>query len=286
MKPHTLVTAEWLAARAGAADVLVVDCRKDLADTARAPREYAEAHVPGAVRAELDRDLSDLAKQGLGRHPLPDASAFSASLSRWGWTPARTIVAYDDAGGALAAARLWWMLRLAGVTDAVVLDGGIGAWRALGLPLNADAPAVTPTHVERSFDATQVVGYDELAQGLRDDTVILIDARAGARYRGEVEPLDRVAGHVPGALNRPYTDNLDAQDRFKEPVELRRGFEALIGDRDPRTVLHMCGSGVTACHNLLAMEHAGLHGSRVFAPSWSGWSSDPARPVETGSRHP
>ncbi|MBN8481613.1 MAG: sulfurtransferase [Xanthomonadales bacterium] len=286
MKSHMLVTAEWLAARAGAPDVLVVDCRKDLADPARAPRDYAEAHVPGAVRAELDRDLSDLSRHGLGRHPLPDASAFSKCLSRWGWVPDRTVIAYDDAGGALAAARLWWMLRIAGVTRAAVLDGGIAAWRAEGQPVTGDVPAVVPTAVDLSFDAAELVGYDELAQGLRDDTVTLIDARAGARYRGEVEPLDRVAGHVPGALNRPYGDNLDATGRFKQPDALRREFEALIGDRDPRRVVHMCGSGVTACHNLLAMEHAGLNGSRVFAPSWSGWSSDPARPVETGSSRP
>ncbi len=286
MRPHTLVTPAWLAARIGDPAVLVVDCRKDLADGARAAREYAEAHLPSAVHAELDRDLSDLSKHGLGRHPLPDASAFSASLSRWGWAPGRTVVAYDDAGGALAAARLWWMLRLAGITDAAVLDGGIGAWRAQGLPLQDDLPVVEPTDVALDFDADQLVGYEELAQGLREGTLVLVDARAAARYRGEVEPLDRVAGHVPGAVNRPYADNLDARGDFRDPAELRRGFEALLGGRDPHRVVHMCGSGVTACHNLLAMEHAGLSGSRVFAPSWSGWSSDPARPVETGSPRP
>ncbi len=282
MKPCTLVTPDWLAARTGDAAVLIVDCRKDLADGGRAPREYTEAHLPFAQRAELDSDLSDLSKHGLGRHPLPDASAFSASLSRWGWAPGRTIVAYDDAGGALAAARLWWMLRITGITDAAVLDGGIGAWRAQGLPLRSDVPVVAPTDVALDFDAGELVGYDELAQGLGEGRLVLLDARAGARYRGEVEPLDRVAGHVPGALNRPYADNLDARGGFKEPAELRRGFQALLGDRDPRRVVHMCGSGVTACHNLLAMEHAGLSGSRVFAPSWSGWSSDPARPVAVG----
>ena len=280
--PMTLVTPDWLASRAGDAGVLVVDCRKDLADGARAARDYTEAHLPFAVRAELDSDLSDLSRPGLGRHPLPDASAFSASLSRWGWAPGRTVVAYDDAGGALAAARLWWMLRLAGIGDAAVLDGGIGAWRSQGLPLSGDVVQVEPTDVARDFDADAVVGHDELARGLHAGTLILIDARAGARYRGEVEPLDRVAGHVPGAVNRPYADNLDAEGRFRPAAELRRAFEERLRGRDPSRVVHMCGSGVTACHNLLAMEHAGLSGSRVYAPSWSGWSSDPTRPVEVG----
>jgi thiosulfate/3-mercaptopyruvate sulfurtransferase len=282
MMSLTLITPERLAARRGTDDVLVVDCRKDLADAGRAPTAFADAHLPGAMRAELDSDLSDLSKTGLGRHPLPDAAGFSATLSRWGWRPGRAVVAYDDAGGALAAARLWWMLRLAGATEVAVLDGGIQAWRALDLPLDNAIANVTPTNVEVQFDVRQSVGYEELAAGIAADALVLVDARAAVRYRGEVEPLDRAAGHVPGALNRPYADNLDAHGRFKAPALLREEFVALIGRTDPGRVVHMCGSGVTACHNLLAMEHAGLAGSRVFAPSWSGWISDPARAIAVG----
>jgi thiosulfate/3-mercaptopyruvate sulfurtransferase len=278
----TLIAPERLAARLHEEDVLLLDCRKDLADAGRGPRAFAEAHLPSALRAELDSDLSDLSKRDLGRHPLPDADEFSATLSRWGWHPARAVVAYDDAGGALAAARLWWMLRLVGATNVAVLDGGIQAWHALDLPLGNEVAAPAISSVDVRFDASQMVGYEELASGVAAGALLLVDARAAARYRGEVEPLDRAAGHVPGALNRPYADNLDVHGRFKAPALLRAEFGGLIGDVDPRRVVHMCGSGVTACHNLLAMEHAGLAGSRVFAPSWSGWSSDPSRPIAIG----
>lgn len=278
----TLIAPERLAARLHEEDVLLLDCRKDLADAGRGPRAFAEAHLPSALRAELDSDLSDLSKRDLGRHPLPDADEFSATLSRWGWHPARAVVAYDDAGGALAAARLWWMLRLVGATNVAVLDGGIQAWHALDLPLGNEVAAPAISSVDVRFDASQMVGYEELATGVAAGALLLVDARAAARYRGEVEPLDRAAGHVPGALNRPYADNLDVHGRFKAPALLRAEFGGLIGDVDPRRVVHMCGSGVTACHNLLAMEHAGLAGSRVFAPSWSGWSSDPSRPIAIG----
>ena len=278
----TLIAPERLAARLHEEDVLLLDCRKDLADAGSGPRAFAEAHLPSALRAELDSDLSDLSKRDLGRHPLPDADEFSATLSRWGWHPARAVVAYDDAGGALAAARLWWMLRLVGATNVAVLDGGIQAWHALDLPLGNEVAAPATSSVDVRFDASQMVGYEELASGVAAGALLLVDARAAARYRGEVEPLDRAAGHVPGALNRPYADNLDVHGRFKAPALLRAEFGGLIGDVDPRRVVHMCGSGVTACHNLLAMEHAGLAGSRVFAPSWSGWSSDPSRPIAIG----
>jgi thiosulfate/3-mercaptopyruvate sulfurtransferase len=278
----TLIAPERLAARLHEEDVLLLDCRKDLVDAGRGPRAFAEAHLPSALRAELDSDLSDLSKRDLGRHPLPDGDEFSATLSRWGWHPARAVVAYDDAGGALAAARLWWMLRLVGATNVAVLDGGIQAWHALDLPLGNEVAAPATSSVDVRFDASQMVGYEELASGVAAGALLLVDARAAARYRGEVEPLDRAAGHVPGALNRPYADNLDVHGRFKAPALLRAEFGGLIGDADPRRVVHMCGSGVTACHNLLAMEHAGLAGSRVFAPSWSGWSSDPSRPIAIG----
>jgi thiosulfate/3-mercaptopyruvate sulfurtransferase len=282
MTIRTLLSASELAALQAQGDVLVVDCRFDLGDAEKAERDYAAAHIPRAVHAHLDRDLSDLSKHGAGRHPLPEDAAFSAALSRWGWRPDLDVVAYDDANGALAAARLWWLLRLAGHERVAVLDGGLAAWRAAGFALEAVQVRRERTEARVALDRNQVVGFDEIGGRRSHNPVLLLDARAAARYRGEVEPVDPVAGHVPGALNRPFSDNLDAQGRFKPSADLRREFEDLLAGRSAADVSHMCGSGVTACHNLLAMEHAGLAGSRVFAPSWSGWISDPSRPVETG----
>jgi thiosulfate/3-mercaptopyruvate sulfurtransferase len=264
-------------------DVLVVDCRFDLADPGKGEREYLAAHIPSATYMHLDRDLSDLTKRGLGRHPLPHDLVFSAALARSGWRAGLDVVVYDDAQGALAAARLWWLLRLAGIRNAAVLDGGWAAWRAAGLAIEAGEMTVAETQVQLNLDRAQVVWFDELERRRASGDVLLVDARAAPRYRGEVEPVDPVAGHVPDARNRPFADNLDASGCFKPRDELRREFERLLGGRHPREVVHMCGSGVTACHNLLAMEHAGLTGSRVFAPSWSGWISDSSRPVSTGA---
>ncbi|GAA0705630.1 sulfurtransferase [Dokdonella soli] len=279
---RTLVSANELAALQKQGDVLVVDCRFDLGDAGKAERDYAAAHIPGAVYAHLDHDLSDLSKHGFGRHPLPEDDAFSSALSRWGWRPDLDVIAYDDANGALAAARLWWLLRLIGHERVAVLDGGLVAWRAAGFGLEAGAVHRKATRARVALDRSQVVWFDELQRCREQAAALLLDARAAPRYRGEVEPIDPVAGHVPGALNRPFSENLDASGRFKPPAELRREFDALRNGRTADGIVHMCGSGVTACHNLLAMEHAGLTGSRVFAPSWSGWISDRSRPVATG----
>lgn len=278
----TLISAAELAALPPG-DVLVVDCRKDLAEPAKGRRDYLAGHIPGAVYAELDSDLSDLTlqAQGLGRHPLPSAEAFAAVLGRWGWRPGLQVVAYDAANGALAAARLWWLLRCAGARAVAVLDGGYAAWQAAGLPVETRVQQRPATTVTVRFDPAQVV-LDHAALHAAP-APLLIDARAAPRYRGDTEPLDPVAGHVPGARNRPFTDNLAADGRFKDAGELKRDFLALLGTRTPAEVVHMCGSGVTACHNLLAMEHAGLAGSRLYAPSWSGWVSDRSRPAATGA---
>ena len=276
-----LMDARTLAALP-APEVLIVDCRFELSDPGKGEREFLQAHIPGAVYASLDRDLSNLSKKNLGRHPLPDAQAFSAVLSRWGWSSRQRIVVYDDNGGALAAARLWWMLRVCGIA-ANVLDGSWHAWSEAGLMIeHGAAHAREATQVDARFDPAQVVYYEELERLRVQDSALLLDARGAARYRGEVEPIDPVAGHVPGALNRPFGDNLDASGHFKPPAQLREEFASVTGNRDPREVIHMCGSGVTAAHNLLAMEAAGLHGSRLFAPSWSGWLSNPDRPVAKG----
>ena len=291
MNIATLVSPQALATLVRERDVLVVDCRFDLADVGRGAREHAAAHIPGATYADLNTDLCDLGKRGVGRHPLPDAADFSAALSRWGWTPQMRVVAYDDAGGALAAARLWWMLRLVGAAQAAVLDGGFKAWREEGLPivgvsseggaLGAEDAQRTPTSIAIEYDASQIVYTAELQKHRGD--IVLLDARAAPRFRGENETIDPVAGHIPGARNRPFADNLRADGRFKSTSELRAEFAAIIGDARPNVVVHSCGSGVTACHNLLAMEHAGLAGSRIYAPSWSGWISDSSRPLATGA---
>ena len=286
MSDLLLDAAALAALPAGAA--LVVDCRHDLGDPEAGTRAYAAGHVPGAVHAHLDRDLSDLSRraEGLGRHPLPAASAFIGRLSHWGWRPGLPVVAYDAHAGAIGAARLWWMLRLLG-QPAAVLDGGWSAWAAAGLPQQRETPAPrTPRPAAlvftRDFDSHAIVDTPELERSIRDGSVCIVDARAPERYRGEVEPIDPKAGHIPGARNRPFAHNLDAGGRFKPPAQLRAEWQALLGGTDPARVVHSCGSGVSACHNLLAMELAGLAGSRLYAPSWSGWVSDARRAVEAG----
>ena len=278
-----LVSVAELAALNKTDDVLIVDCRFELSDPGKGARDHREAHIPGAVYANLDHDLSDLSRKGLGRHPLPDDARLSAVLSRWGWQPGRRVIAYDDAGGALAAARLWWLLRLIGEADVQVLDGGWAAWRAASLPIESGEGIHRASCVSVGIDVDAVVGVEELQAALAQGGVLLLDARGGPRFRGEVEPLDRVGGHIPGAINRPFADNLKADGHFKSVATLRAEYGALLGVRAPSQVVHSCGSGVTACHNLLAMEAAGLSGSRVFAPSWSGWLEDPVRPVATGT---
>jgi thiosulfate/3-mercaptopyruvate sulfurtransferase len=278
---RTLISAEHLHDMAGRDDVLIVDCRADIRDPQRGAQDYAAGHIPGAVHADLDRDLADLSKRGLGRHPLPEAARFAAALGRWGWTRQTNVVAYDNANGALAAARFWWMLRLIGHDDVAILDGGFATWSTAAFALTAEPSRRAGTMVDADYDAAQVVYTDELQR--LGSAALLLDARAAPRYRGEVEPIDPIAGHVPGARNRPFSDNLVADGRFKSAAALRTEFDALLGAHAPADVVHMCGSGVTACHNLLAMEHAGLSGSRVYAPSWSGWIADASRPVACGS---
>jgi len=277
----TLITSAQLAPLIGSSDLLILDCRHDLADLSRGERAYAQGHIPGAQYADLNRDLSDLSKPDLGRHPLPDASTFAATLARWGYRSQQQVVVYDDAGGAIAA-RAWWMLRLIGHCSVAVLDGGLPAWLAAGLSVETEVPQPEPSQVVVNFAASEIVYFDELSQKLQSENVLLLDARGVPRFRGDVEPLDAIAGHIPGAINRPFSSNLAADGGFKSSALLREEFSTLLGRYSANTLIHSCGSGVTACHNLLAMEHAGLAGSRVFAPSWSGWISDPVRPVARG----
>lgn len=278
---RTLVEADELADRLGAPDLVVVDCRFDLRDPGAGERAYRAGHVPGAVYAHLERDLSDTTRQGKGRHPLPEADAFCDTLARWGVTPASQVVAYDACDASLAA-RLWWMLRLLGHARVAVLDGGLSAWADAGGMLETTVPQPRRGSYRARYDVRQVASTAVVAARMASGNVRLIDARSPERFRGEVEPIDRVAGHVPGAVNRPYTANLDASGHFRPREELAASFRELIGDTRPADAVLMCGSGVTACQNLLAMEWAGVTGARVYPGSWSEWISDPSRPVARG----
>ena len=278
--PTPLVRADALKAALGAGSApLIIDCSFDLADTDAGERAFAEGHLPGAVYAHLDRDLAGAKTGRNGRHPLPTRADWTATLARLGATPAREVVLYDAQGG-MYAARAWWMLRWVGHASARVLDGGLQAWKAAGGAV--ESGTVTPVAALTAYAPGEslvgTIDADALQKSL--GRVTLLDARAGERYRGEVEPLDARAGHIPGARSRFFKDNLDAQGRFRPADELRAAFEAF--GADPRQVVHQCGSGVTACHNLLAMEVAGLPGSTLYPGSWSEWSSDPARPVAVG----
>jgi thiosulfate/3-mercaptopyruvate sulfurtransferase len=277
----TLISTADLALHLADPSLVVVDVRHDLGQPDTwGEAEYRRAHIPGARFVHMDGDLA-APKTGMnGRHPLPSAEASAALFGRLGVDASKQVVAYDQGPGSYAA-RLWWMLRWLGHDAVAVLDGGYAVWEREGRPVTTDVPAVVPA----SFIArpsAPVVDVATVAATLGSPSMLLVDARGRERFRGDVEPIDKVAGHIPGAINRPYTDNLAADGRFKPARELRADFSALIGDRAPSAIVHTCGSGVTACHNLLAMEHAGLGGARLYPGSWSEWSADPARPIARG----
>ncbi|MFT4255960.1 MAG: sulfurtransferase [Pseudoxanthomonas sp.] len=275
----TLVSVDELAAHRSDADLRVIDARFALTDPPAGIHGYAQSHLPGAQYADLNLDLSDLGKAGQGRHPLPDEDTFARKLGAWGIAPSHQVVVYDNGDGSMAAARCWWLLGLLGHARVAVLDGGLAAWRTAGLPVTAEVqPYSAQAPYPARFDRSRIVDADAVRERLNEDSGWLIDARGAERFRGEVEPIDPVAGHVPGALNRPYALNL-RDGRFKPAVDLRAELSSLLGDRAPSDAVLMCGSGVTACHQLLAFEHAGLHGAKVFPGSWSGWISDSSRPV-------
>ena len=276
----TLVQAETLATALARDDLAIIDCRFSLANPGAGESAYLRGHIPGAVYAHLDRDLSDHAKQGEGRHPWPEAGAFTARLGRWGITPKHQVVAYDDGDGAIAA-RLWFLLRALGHGKVAVLDGGWSRWTALGLKVDSSVPAPSSLRYAGTFDSTRLLDATQVQARLAQGD-LLVDARAADRFRGENEMIDRIGGHVPGARSRPYADNL-VDGRLRSPIELAAAFRALIDGHAPENVIVMCGSGVTACHHLLAMERAGIHGAKLFTGSWSGWITDPDRPVATGA---
>jgi len=279
---RTLIDPAGLLSRLAApAPTVVIDCRFDLSRPEAGEAAYVAGHVPAAHYAHLDRDLSGPKTGRNGRHPLPDRQAFAACAGAWGLAPGVQAVAYDDQGGPYAS-RLWWLLRWLGHGAVAVLDGGWAAWRAAGGAVERARPPVAAAaagpYPAAAVPAMPTVDTAGVLAGL--GRLQLLDARSGERFRGEVEPLDPVAGHIPGARLRCFKDNLGTDGRFKPAATLRAEFDAL-GLELPR-VVHQCGSGVTACHNLLAMDHAGLEGTALYPGSWSEWCADPARPVATG----
>ena len=282
----TLVQAETLAMALSRADVAILDCRFSLLDPNAGEQAYLASHLPGASYAHLERDLSDMTPLGDGRHPWPSAAQLASRLARWGIGPTTQVIAYDDGDGAIAA-RLWFLLRMLGHEKVALLDGGWARWTALGLPVSS-SPVTNPGHFRALYDAAQIA-FDtsrlldaDAVQAHLQSGGMLVDARAASRFRGDEEPIDRIAGHVPGAVNRPYSMNL-IDGRFKSPMQLAEEFRAFLGTQSPADVVAMCGSGVTACHNLLAMERAGFKGASLYTGSWSGWISDVSRPIATGA---
>jgi thiosulfate/3-mercaptopyruvate sulfurtransferase len=281
MQTSPLIDAPSLARHLAEPDWVIVDCRFTLTAPAAGRTAYSKAHIPGARYADLDRDLARAPTPGDGRHPLPARDDFAARLGGWGIGNGSTVVAYDEGNGAVAA-RLWWMLGWLGHERRLVLDGGFAAWEAAQLPVEVHTPRWDPARfVPHEVSADAVVSAREIP-GIVAAGGLLVDVRGAARYRGEQEPIDPIAGHVPGAQNRPFSENVTAAGRFKQAPELVRELQALLGGRDPASLVAMCGSGVTACHLLLAMAVAGLDGAKLYPGSWSEWIRDPNRPIRTG----
>ena len=277
----TLISTADLARHLGDPAFVIVDVRHDLAKPERFGEDaYAQSHVPGAVFAHIDRDLSAPITGRNGRHPLPTPEAASAVFGRLGIDATKQVVAYDQGNGVFAS-RLWWMLRWLGHENVAVLDGGFAKWTREGHAVESEARVAKPANfVARRVRPT--VNAAGVAASLPRHALVLLDARAAERYRGDVEPLDPVAGHIPGALNRPYSRNVGADGTFRPAAELRAEFDAMLHGRAPADVVHYCGSGVTACHNVLAMTIAGYPITRLYPGSWSEWCADPKRPVARG----
>ncbi|HEY6126491.1 MAG TPA: sulfurtransferase, partial [Steroidobacteraceae bacterium] len=274
----TLIDTNTLSEQLSREDLTLFDCRFDLGNTQWGEAEFARAHLPGAIYLHLDRDLSGPVSGSSGRHPLPDPQRFVERLAALGVNPDSQIVAYDQ-GNAAYAARLWWLARWVGLRHVAVLDGGFAAWRAAGLPLDTALRTPRPGTLPLILAADAWVSSDSVDELRLRPGNLLIDARGAERFAGRNETLDPVAGHVPGARNRPFLENLGADGRFLTAEVLRQRFGTLLGSVPSTGAIAMCGSGVTACHNLLALEHAGLTGARLYAGSWSDWIRDPRRPI-------
>ena len=278
--PSPLITTAELAKHLADPHWIIVDSRHDLLNATYGREAYAAWHLPGAIFLSIDDDLSTAKNGRNGRHPWPSVDVFTATLARKGIGNADTVVVYDD-GNAMYAGRLWWMLRWLGHDAVFVLDGGFAQWRSEGRAIDTAHHERVATTFQPRPQPERIIDAEATLAAIADPSRRILDARAPERYRGEVEPVDPVAGHIPGALNRPFALNQDG-GVFKPADELRREFEVLLAGRAPSQLIHQCGSGVSACANLLAMEHAGLHGSRLYTGSWSEWCADPSRPVARG----
>lgn len=275
----TVISEEQLAQHLNDSEFIIFDCRHDLAQPNAGLAAYNQAHIPSARFLHLDDDLSGPRNGVNGRHPLPDPKLFCKKLGAAGMDNKKQAIAYDSSGN-MFAARLWWLLRWLGHTNVAVLDGGLPAWQRAGLPLSSDIPKIKPAVFNGTPNPYMFVDAAIVEMNLRNPQFCLIDARSSERFHGINETLDPVGGHIPGAANHFFKNNLDADERFKSARELEKVFSKLVGKHRPDQVVHQCGSGVTACHNILAMEIAGLSGSKLYPGSWSEWSSDPKRPVE------
>ncbi len=280
----TLISPSVLADHIADPQWVIVDCRFSLNDSERGRRDYTQGHIPHAVYAHLNEDLSDeIVPDQTGRHPLPSIEKLTRIVSNWGINSSVQVVAYDDSGGAMAA-RLWWLLKWLGHEAVAVLDGGWQQWQKEDYPITnhreTSQPRTFTPHVHQEF----VYNASDVLNILNNPNFLLLDARAPERYRGEQEPIDPVGGHIPGALCAPYTDNLDREGRFLSAEELQSRFQGLLKDIPPAQTIFYCGSGVTAAHNLLALAHAGLGAGRLYAGSWSEWITDPGRPIAKGDR--
>jgi thiosulfate/3-mercaptopyruvate sulfurtransferase len=276
---RTLISTAQLADRLSDPGLVIVDTRFDLKDTSAGERAFAAGHIPGARYAHLDRDLSGEKTGANGRHPLPEPGRFGTTLGRLGISNASQIVVYDQDSG-MFASRLWWMLRWVGHDEVAVLDGGFAKWTAEGWPTTAEVTAPVRGFYKVDFRPGMLMTLDEMA--ISDPGRRLLDARAPERFRGDIEPIDKAAGHIPSAVNHPFLSNLAADGTFRSPEELRAHFADHLGGAHGPDVVNYCGSGVTACQNVLALEHAGITGTRLYAGSWSEWSADPDRPIEIG----
>ena len=282
MNNEIVVSAKQLHKLIQTGDCTVVDCRFDLSRPGKGRTDWLAGHIPGAFYAHLDDDLAAPIEAHTGRHPLPLTNDFAQYLASIAWTEGKLLVAYDDGSNAISS-RLWWLMRYFG-QPAALLDGGLVAWKKAGLPLEEGENGFEPAPLEHLVpDERMIVSADEILDRLNSTEMLVLDARAHERFSGEVENLDSKAGHIPAALNRPFGDNLNKEGRFRDPEILKAQFEAALSGFAAADVVHSCGSGVTACHNLFAMELAGLGPTRLYPGSWSEWIRDPERPLETGN---
>jgi len=282
MYSNTIVSTDELAQHLDDPHWIVFDCRFTLTDGEAGRRAYDAGHIPGARYVHLDNDLSGPILPGkTGRHPLPDAETLARKLYEWGVGVNRQVVVYDDSFGSMAV-RMWWLLRWLGHPAVALLDGGYPKWLREMRAVTTETPVLAPGQCICLPERSQYATADEVAMALQNPNYLVLDARNERRFTGQYEPLDPVAGHIPGAVNWDFEENLDLDGTFSPPEALRENYQALLNGREPSHVIHTCGSGVTACHNLLAMEIAGLPGSKLYVGSWSEWITDPARPIATG----